>query len=36
MTSDSPWHIYAPLALVLLAIAALARQRQLTAKSSAK
>jgi hypothetical protein len=29
----SPWYIYAPLALVLLAIAALARQRQLIAKS---
>lgn len=33
MTPDSPWYIYVPLALVLLAVAALARQRQLTAKS---
>jgi hypothetical protein len=30
---NSPWVVYAPLALVLLALAALARQRQLTAKS---
>jgi hypothetical protein len=36
LTPDSPWYIYAPLALVLLAIAALARQRQLTAKSISK
>lgn len=33
MTPDSPWYIYFPLALVLLAAAALARQRQLTARS---
>lgn len=33
ITPDSPWYIYVPLALVLLAAAALARQRQLTAKS---
>ena len=30
---NSPFYIYAPLAFVLIAIAALARQRQLTAKS---
>ncbi|PWB70978.1 MAG: hypothetical protein C3F07_15255 [Anaerolineales bacterium] len=33
---NSRWYFYAPLALVLLAIAALARQRQLTAKSIAR
>ena len=33
---NSPFYIYAPLALVLLATAALARQRQLTAKSISK
>jgi len=36
LTTDSLWYIYAPLALVLLAIAALARQRQMTAKSISK
>jgi hypothetical protein len=36
MTPDSPWYIYVPMALVLLGVAALARQRQLTAKSIAK
>jgi hypothetical protein len=36
LTPDSPWYIYAPLALVLLASAALARQRQLTAKRISK
>ncbi len=36
MTPDSSWYIYVPMALVLLAIAALARQRQLTAKSISK
>lgn len=36
MTPDSPWYIYAPLALVLLAVAALARQQQLTAKRVAR
>jgi hypothetical protein len=33
MTPDSPWYIYIPMALVLLAVAALARQWQLTARS---
>jgi hypothetical protein len=33
---DSPFYFYAPMALVLLAIAALARQRQLTSKSISK
>ena len=33
VTPNSPFYIYAPLAFVLIAIAALARQRQLTAKS---
>jgi hypothetical protein len=36
MTPDSPWYYYAPLTLALLAIAAMARQRQLTAKSISK
>jgi hypothetical protein len=36
LTPDSPWYMYVPLALVLLAVAALARQRQLTAMSIAK
>lgn len=33
---NSSWYFYAPLALVLLAIAALARQRQLTSKTISK
>jgi len=33
---DSPFYFYAPMALVLLAIAALAKQRQLTSKSISK
>jgi type III secretory pathway component EscV len=32
----SPFYIYAPLALVLIALAALVRQRQLTTKSISK
>ncbi|NTV37817.1 MAG: hypothetical protein HGA82_01260 [Anaerolineales bacterium] len=36
MTPNSRWYFYTPLALILLAIAALARQRQLTAKSIAR
>lgn len=33
---DSPWYFYIPMALALLAVAALARQRQLTAKRVAR
>jgi hypothetical protein len=33
---NSPWYFYAPLALVLLSVAAFARQRQLKAKSISK
>jgi ABC-type transport system involved in multi-copper enzyme maturation permease subunit len=36
LVPNSRWFIYAPLALILLAVAALARQRQLTAKSIAR
>jgi hypothetical protein len=36
MTPESPWYIYTPMALVLLAVAALARQRQLKARSISK
>ncbi|CAG0995055.1 hypothetical protein ANRL3_03062 [Anaerolineae bacterium] len=36
LTPDSPWYIYAPVALALLVVAALARQRQLTTKSISK
>lgn len=36
LSPDSPLYIYAPLALVLFVIAALARRRQLTAKSISK
>jgi ABC-type transport system involved in multi-copper enzyme maturation permease subunit len=33
---NSPWYYYAPLTLVLLAVAAFARQRQMTAKNISK
>lgn len=36
LTPNSPWYIYAPLALVLLVVAALARAWQLTAKHISK
>ena len=36
MVPGSPWYIYAPLAVVLFAIAALARQRRLTSNGISK
>jgi len=36
LTPDSPWYLYAPLALVLLVLAWLARAWQLTAKHISK
>jgi hypothetical protein len=36
LTPDSPWYFYAPLALILLVVAAFTRQRQLTAKRLSK
>lgn len=36
MTPESPWYIYAPLAIVLLALAFMARQRQLATNNASR